>query len=623
MSESRVHRLSETVANQIAAGEVVERPASVVKELVENALDAGATKIEIAIEAGGAKGIEVVDNGCGMNREDALTALERQATSKIATSEDITHIATFGFRGEAIPSIASVSRFTLTTRPADEESATHLRVLGGTLEEVGEAGHPIGTAVAVRDLFFNVPARRKFLRAPATELTRIRQTLTAIALANPAIAFRLRSEGRDLFQLPQGDTLLDRIRTLLGEAVAEALLPVDGQAHEVHVHGFLSKPDFIRGGTPEQYVFINARPATAPQIQYAIREAWPTKEHRPVVVIFIDLPPEEVDVNVHPAKREVRFRHGNHVIDAVQQALHEALFIPATPAVQQAPQTAIPPVASIPPTTRPMGQPTPQAPTLSPVGHLPTPQAPKPLRPSIRQGSLPLPESPLTSYPVLRDPPVSLQRLEIPPTPTEPASPDLAALPESSPWKWLRMADILPKDYWLLVTDKGLVTVDAKAALERICYDRLARTDAPIASQPLLLPETLHLSPADADRVTRYLPELSACGFDLTALDKDTFLINALPVFLAEISPVLLLTQLATELDRTGVKKGLDAWRKEIVTRAAAQAAAGAQHPSTIPAVEQCLAQLARSPTPYATPRGRPTMILTTYRELHRRFQRP
>ncbi|MBQ9693437.1 MAG: DNA mismatch repair endonuclease MutL, partial [Kiritimatiellae bacterium] len=331
-----VRVLPETVANQIAAGEVVERPASVVKELVENALDATATRITVSVESGGAKLIEVEDNGYGMGHEDALAALERQATSKIADTEDIVRIQTFGFRGEAIPSIASVSRFTLITKTTDDDSATELVVIGGALESISETGHPVGTTIRVRDLFFNLPARRKFLRTAATELSRIRQTLTAIALAYPHVAIRLRSDGKDVFRLPEGDSEEDRIRTLLGLPIFQSLTPIHHTENDITVSGYISRTDTPALGTPEQYVFVNHRAATAAQIQYAVREVWPVRDRRPHAILFVDLPPEAVDVNVHPAKREVRFRRGNTVINAVTNAIAHALnlfaeSVPSTP----------------------------------------------------------------------------------------------------------------------------------------------------------------------------------------------------------------------------------------------------------------------------------------------------
>ncbi len=605
-----VKKLPETVANQIAAGEVVERPASVVKELVENALDAAATRITVSIEGGGTKLVEVEDNGYGMSREDALAALERQATSKISDSEDIVQINTFGFRGEAIPSIASVSRFTLMTRCAEAESGTQLTVIGGTLEDVSETGHPIGTTLQIRDLFFNLPARRKFLRAPATELSRIRQALTAIALAHPHVALRLRADGKDLFRLPEGDSLDDRIRTLLGAPLARTLTAIQHSENEISVTGYISRVDAPALGTPEQYVFVNHRPATAAQIQYAVREVWPLRDRRPSLVLFIDLPPEAVDVNVHPAKREVRFRHGNRVIDAVTNAIAQALNLFQAPTPQVEPPTPSQP--SQPPRSVNAVAPAP----LSPLTPLPTPQAPRPVVPPATQQHIHFPPPPPAPFPPVGTPPERIAPIVPPATP-----------PEAQPmgkvnFAWLRIADVLESGYWLVITEQGYVTIDASAALERIAYERFIKQAHQPATQPLLIPETLELSPSDADRVSRFLPELEACGFGISAFSSNTFLVDALPIALAEIPPSTLIPEIAVELDKTGVRKGIDHWRQEVAARAAASAVARTFPVKTREAAEHLLRDLSQCAMPYTTPRGRPVMILTTYRELARRFQR-
>ena len=611
-----VRVLPETVANQIAAGEVVERPASVVKELVENALDAQATRITVSVEAGGSKAIEVEDNGYGMSHEDALAALERQATSKIADTEDIVRIQTFGFRGEAIPSIASVSRFTLMTRTAEDESATELNVVGGTLEAVSETGHPVGTTIRVRDLFFNLPARRKFLRTAATELSRIRQSLTAIALAYPQVAFRLRSEGKDLFRLPEGDALEDRIRTLLGQPIFQSLTAIHHTENDITVTGYISRIDTPALGTPEQYVFVNHRAATAAQIQYAVREVWPLRDRRPHAILFVDLPPEGVDVNVHPAKREVRFRRGNLVINAVSNAIAHALNLftaPVEPEPAPAPISVATPI-SVEPAIAPVAPATP--PPCSPIAPLPTPQMPKPaVRPATQQ-HLTFTTPPGSPYPPPSQPAAQLAPM------TPPLTPPPAPPAEKVNFAWLRIADILEPGYWLVITEQGYVTVDASAALERILYERfMAKTEQP-AIQPLLIPESLTLSPTDAERVNRFLPELESCGFGISAFSADTFLIDALPMVLTEVPPQTLIPEIAAELDKTGVRKGIDNWRKEVAARAAASAAARTLHVQTQEAAEVLLHQLSTCAMPYATPRGRPVMILTTYRELARRFQR-
>ena len=315
------------VANKIAAGEVVERPASVVKELVENAIDAGANRIAITITQGGRKLVAVQDDGCGMTKDDAVLSLERQATSKIRDVTDIEEIDTLGFRGEAIPSIASVSRFTLTTRRADSDEGTTIQVNAGTLAEVRSAGCPPGTLVEVRDLFCNVPARRKFLRAYVTEENHVKTIFTVHALAHPRIGFSLTIDGRELYRLAPAATAQDRILDLFGKDFVAELLPLDGRKdarHEtgdasrtlderqktIRVTGFIERPNLSTPTRRDQYVFINGRPATSASIAYALREAYPRRagDSRPAAVLFIDLPPNQVDVNVHPTKREVRFR---------------------------------------------------------------------------------------------------------------------------------------------------------------------------------------------------------------------------------------------------------------------------------------------------------------------------
>ena len=318
------------VANKIAAGEVVERPASVLKELLENAIDAGATRIDIAIVAGGRNLVSVRDNGCGMTRDDALMSLERQATSKIRDVDDIERIDTLGFRGEAIPSIAAVSRFTLVTRRAADESGTRLVVNAGTLAEVADCGAPPGTCVEVRDLFCNVPARRKFLRAFATEEGHIRTAFTVHALAHPDIGFSLTLDGREAYRFAPGATLEERMRDLFGAPFAESLVAVStppGRESAVSIHGYIERPDSNSILRHDQFTFVNGRPSTAAAISYAIREACPRAraEARPAAILFIDLPPEQVDVNVHPAKREVRFRRPAEVREALIGAITTAL----------------------------------------------------------------------------------------------------------------------------------------------------------------------------------------------------------------------------------------------------------------------------------------------------------
>ena len=342
------------VANKIAAGEVVERPASVVKELVENAIDAGAANIRINVTQGGRKLVAVQDDGCGMTKDDAVLSLERQATSKILDVDDIEEIDTLGFRGEAIPSIASVSRFSITTRRHDSDEGTLVVVNAGTLAEVRAAGCPPGTLVEVRDLFCNVPARRKFLRAYATEESHVKNVFTIHALAHPAIGFSLTVDGRELYRLAPAATLADRILDVFGPDFAANLLPLSPSFqppnhlttqppnHPVQVSGYIERPNLAAPTRRDQYIFVNGRPATSPSIAYAIREAYPRHQGdaKPALFLFIELPPNQVDVNVHPTKREVRFRDNVAVKRAITEAIETALGTRATMATATAVPTA-------------------------------------------------------------------------------------------------------------------------------------------------------------------------------------------------------------------------------------------------------------------------------------------
>ena len=326
----RIQLLSEHVCNKIAAGEVIERPASVFKELVENSVDAGATSIEVEVLQGGRKAVIITDDGCGMDRESALLALERHATSKIRDVDDIEHIHTMGFRGEALAAIAAVSRFELTTRPADHLSGTRLRVEGGTLRDVEETGCPPGTRLEIRNLFFNVPARRKFLRTEATELANIRALFHVFAIAHPNVALRLKVDGKELERYPAQPRLRDRIANVYGDEILRNLREVGFHQGELTIHGFTGLPTLHRGDRRDQITLVNRRPATAPVLGYAIREAFrdslPKKRH-PVVFLHLDMPADWVDVNVHPTKREVRFGPSHRVRDALIGALSQALEV--------------------------------------------------------------------------------------------------------------------------------------------------------------------------------------------------------------------------------------------------------------------------------------------------------
>ncbi len=638
LKDGHIRLLPVHVANKIAAGEVVERPASVVKELLENAIDAGATRIDVTVTAGGRKLIEIRDNGCGMNRDDALLSIERQATSKIRDVDDIERIDTLGFRGEAVPSIASVSRFILKTRTAESDSGTELVIVGGSLQEVRDAGVPVGTTVEVRDLFFNVPARRKFLRAFQTEQAHIRSVFTLHALAHPEIGLSLTADGREVSRLPPGATLEERVRDLFGAEFCAGLRTVKKSLNGVSVFGFAGLPNQTRNDRSEQYVFINRRPATAPVIAYALREAYPPLDgdRKPIVLLFLEMTPDRVDVNVHPTKREVRFHKPAEVREALIAAVGEAIGYrrPAAPSratepVQLPPSDLRSPISSLPPpvslrTLVPdaAGRPETLSAQRSPFNaHASTPEPlnREPLNPETPfpyPAPIPPAESPL--------PPASLPPPAAPAAPSGEGLPLFAAPEDGSPWRWCRLLGQLAGRYLLLETDGGYVTVDPRAAHERVLYERLMerRAQGEAFSQRLLLPETVQLPPADAARLRKHLAVLREMGFGVDDFGSDHFLIESLPDALSSVSCRELLGNIAQDLESAGTRRGSEKWREEIVAKAACRAASGADAALSHEEAERLVSALAATRMPYTCPRGRPTMVFTSYRELERKFGR-
>ena len=578
------------VANKIAAGEVVERPASVVKELVENALDAGAKRVAVSVTQGGRKLVAVQDDGCGMTRDDAVLSLERQATSKIRDVSDIEEIDTLGFRGEAIPSIASVSRFSLTTRRAADDEGTFIQVNAGTVAEVRAAGCPAGTLVEVRDLFCNVPARRKFLRAYATEESHVRHVFTVHAIAHPSVGFSLTVDGREVYRLPPASTAADRIRDLFGEDYLERALALPPPAvHGVAVSGYVERPNLSTPTRRDQYVFVNGRPATAPTIDYALREAYPRRvgDSRPSVVLFIELPPNQVDVNVHPTKREVRFRDNAAVKDAIIAAITAAFNTPPTaPDCLRQPSTA-PDCPRLPSTA------------LDGPRQLPTaPDCPRPPSTALDNAA----------------PPVAA------PTPLE-----FAMEPESSqsrPWRWFKVLAQSASGYLLIETDSGIVTINPHAARERIAYERLLAADRQTPSQPLLIPETVQLPPVDAARLRAALQTVEAMGFQIEEFGRDTFKVDAVPQLASGLAPGDILATIARDLADGGGRRSGARWREEAIAKSVARSFAGASIALTTDGATRLVEELCSCRMPYVCPRGKPVMIFTSTRELDRKFDR-
>ena len=631
MAERRqIRLLPVNVANKIAAGEVVERPASVLKELLENALDAGATRVEVTVTAGGRKLISVADNGCGMDRDNALMCLEPQATSKIRDVDDIERISTYGFRGEAIPSIAAVSRLTIKTCAEGDTVGTCIEVAGGQLQAVTEIGFPAGSTFEVRDLFFNVPARRKFLKSFQTEQTHIRIAFILQALAHPETALRLKVDGRDMFNLAAGATLSERITELFGREFLSAMRPVDYAVGDIRISGFVGIPTLNRADRGEQYVFVNRRAASAAVIPYALREAYPPLEgdRKPVVVLFVDLPPTEVDVNVHPTKREVRFRDASAVRDAIIAAVTRALGIAPKPPVGMAgavPAPAIPTgvesqksnVVSqpMPPLAATSAFPA-ASQVLSPVSFPPA---------SVPNGQLSTFDPRHSTFDIRHSTAAgpAADGTAAPPPSAQSDLPQLAG--DDSPWSWCRVLGQIADGYIIIETDGGYAVVDPQAAHERVVYERMlaALEAAEPVSQQLLIPESVTLSPADAARIQENISILRAMGFGLDPFGgRGEFIVDALPSGIEATDCRTLLADIAHGIETAGVRRGSEKWKEKAVAMGAARAAVPQVvqlHPE---AMARLVNDLAHTKMPYTSPRGRPTMLFTSLSELARKFNR-
>jgi DNA mismatch repair protein MutL len=612
MSTTRqIRLLSDSVINKIAAGEVVERPASVLKELMENALDAGATAVDVTLVGGGCRAVVVQDNGSGMERDDALLCIERHATSKIRDAADIEEIGTLGFRGEALAAIASVSRFTLVTRTHQQAVGTEVVVHGGTVQSVAEAGAPPGTCVAVRNLFFNVPARRKFLRTEQTEFAHARQMFLVHALAHPAVGMTLTAEDREIHRLAGGATLEDRLRELFGAELLGELVRVAYRDVDVRVAGYAGRSSRNHPDRSEQYLFVNGRPASAPVLGHAIREAYqaslPRGRH-PVLFLFLETDPGQVDVNVHPTKKEVRFRRPREVRDGLAAALTQALHGP-------------------PPSSHPTSG--------APADGDPTDPSPAtPVEPLVTIQNLPL----LKPFAFPRGDSVLHARTPASGTPApapEPSaagdagsgsSPDAGEDPweAESPWAWCRILGQVGGLYVVMETDQGLVLMDPQAAHERVLFEAFRREirDGGVRSQGLVVPETVEVSPRAGLHIRRHLETLTAMGFGISEFGGDHFLVDALPACLGGASAVSVLSPVAEALEAGSPRRGADAMVEEQVAREACRAAVSGRRHLQVQEMERLVQDLARTEMPYTCPHGRPTLIFMGFRELDRKFGR-
>ena len=671
----RIHVLSEQVANKIAAGEVVERPASVVKELLENALDAGATRIKISIEAGGKRLIQITDNGCGMVRDDAMLAFERHATSKIKDAEDLLSVATLGFRGEALPSIASVSRLRLETCAAAGEQSTEaaagtiIEINGGKMARVEEAGLPPGTSITVRDLFFNIPARKKFLKAESTELSHIASLVTHYALAHPEKHFELHSMTNAILVAPPVAGYSERVYQVFGKETLDQLIAVaavqslqhvglpqpppwrrevsEDEAEpaapgEMRLHGFVSKPEIQKLNRNSIFVFVNGRLIRDRLVQHGLTEAYrniipPTVY--PVVLLFLELPPGEVDVNVHPSKTEVRFRQPTVMHDFVRDTVRAALM-KARPAPQFTTEIRAHATASAgltpgarewePPSDLVSASEAPARAFYEPAGGggfaLQAPIVPPVSAHFQFEGGIAVEAN--AAIPVARE--LEKSGLEarfaeaIPDNGCAPAlevreeEPTLAALSTLRPLGQIRNSFILA------VNEDGLWIVDQHVAHERVLFERILKQRASqrVESQRLLMPIVLELSPAQQAVFTEIAGELQHNGFEAEPFGARSVAVKVAPAGVDAAAVERMLHELLDQISREEQSLNLEKIRGRIAASIACHAAIKVNMPLEQNKMEWLLTELAKTDHPMSCPHGRPVVLRYSVKDIQKAFKR-
>jgi DNA mismatch repair protein MutL len=583
----KIARLPSDLANQIAAGEVVERPASVVKELVENAIDAGACRVAIHVELGGKKQVRVEDDGEGMEPDDAQLAIERHATSKIRRSDDLAGIRTLGFRGEALPSIASVSHFIMRTRARGRDSGTEIRVNGGLVASVAEVAAAEGTVIEVNDVFYNLPARRKFLKADAAESAQVSRVTTQLALAYPEIGFALTSGGRTVLQCPPARSLRERLYQLYGER--EDLLEVRKEAGGVKLFGYIASLAEQGPTRGSQNVFINRRIVKDRTIAHAIIDAYSMasiKERSPEVHLFLEMPHDQVDVNVHPTKAEVRFRDQSMVHEVVRRGLMDALGAGGVPQLQLRPE---------------FGGITPAAVAIPGVldgGTYPNRWLPRAVGPGFSRTD-------------------ALEAIGLKPDPTNERG---------------KTSDIHPmiplgqfRDTFIIaIDDEGVAIIDQHVAHERVLFERVMQqlTAGALESQRLLVPLLIDLSPASHQALLLRSAELARLGYELDSFGESTIKVSAVPALLGANDSATALVALAEDLE--GLDRGAHVQEalQRIAATTACHAAVKANYPLTYEKMMHILEELRATAYSTICPHGRPVMLRLTRREIEKNFER-
>ena len=626
---SKIKILPEILSNKIAAGEVVERPASVVKELLENALDAGSTRIMIDIEKGGRSLIRVSDNGSGMGRDDALLALERYATSKIYKDQDLFRIHTLGFRGEALPSIAAVSRFSLVSRDPSADVGTLISVEGGKIKNVTEVGAPNGTMVTIRQLFFNTPARRKFLKTIGTEMGHIADKIGSIALGHPGVQFRLTHNDKIVKDWPSTSAPLDRVVDVLGGDLKNTLHPIEFQNNAVSISGWISSPRATRRTSRGLFIYVNGRFVHDRIVQHALFEGYSqrlVKGQFPIAALFIKVPFEEVDVNVHPTKNEVRFARQKDIHEAVRQAVAQTLFetdksswdTPKDFKTEEftrqgrVSETAIKEFG-----LRPVGA----KGTYAPEGRRNAEVGRWKPEGGIKQANNRFqPESPDTAKSAERGLPDERATRD-----AQPAT----RLTQTTIWQKKRFGDMriigqLHNTYIVCEADAGLILIDQHAAHERILFERFSdrATHSPKPAQRLLVPESVELGYREAGVLEKLIPDLAELGLDIEPFGGNTFLVKSVPPLLAEREVKPLLVEIVEKIVEIGSSSGLAEMLDECRMVMACHGAIRANQALSEAQINGLLAQLDECHNPSHCPHGRPTWIRWDLRTLEKSFKR-
>ena len=601
-----IQQLPDVLINQIATGEVVERPASVVKELLENALDAGAKRIEIELEEGGMRLIRIRDDGVGIAAAELPLALARHATSKIASLDDLEQVVTMGFRGEALPSIASVSHFALTSKPAAQAHASRVEVEGGRAHPVAPAQHPDGSTVEVRDLFYNVPARRKFLRAERTEFGHIEELLRGLALARMDIGFRLAHNGKAVRSYRASNTDEERLRRLgeaLGEDFVRQSLSVSHEGAGLRLSGWVGLPTASRAQADQQYFYVNRRLVRDRVVTHAVRQAYADVLYHgrhPSYVLFLEIEPSRVDVNVHPAKSEVRFRDSRLVHDFLYRSLHQALAgaRAGSATASEASSEAFPAMA-----------------TLAPSASYPAFAASSAGGAQPQSGFAFAVREQLGAYAALYGPSRSVEAAN--------EAPGLPAAPEGTPPLGFALAQ-LHGIFILAENAAGLVLVDMHAAHERISYERLktAQDGEGIRTQPLLVPVAAAVSEREANCVEERASALAALGFEVSRSGPQAIVIRGVPALLEGVDPRQLVLDVLSDLIEHGASSRIQEVRNELLSTMACHASVRANRRLTVPEMNALLRDMEATERSGQCNHGRPTWVQLSRQELDRLFLR-